>query len=204
MKFKHIFYCLFLSVALLSCSETDTESYCPTWKGFTYYTGSHPNYVQHPNYIQGSPISLSPNDSVHVTAHQDQRGHLINSTDYIWTVCYDTLDTKNNADPDDDVVVHVRKTLPSSDLYPGSHTNYDGYVNGQDDPVAHFILSKNAVASTNPDTIVFVARYMYSGHGKIYETGNIVENTSYNGRIVPQSNSYDGGATGNILFRVSN
>ena len=44
---------------------------------------------------------------------------------------------------------------------------------------------------------------MYSGHGVIYETGNIVENTSFNGRIVPQSNSIDGGAAGNILFNVS-
>ena len=61
------------------------------------------------------------------------------------------------------------------------------------------------MATSMGRTTLWVAfsRYMYSGHGVIYETGNIVENTSFNGRIVPQSSSFDGGAAGNILFNVS-
>jgi len=193
-----LYVSLLVLVSLLSCSEADTESYCPTWHGFTYKTGSYPNYVQHPSYIQGSPITLSLNDSVHVTARQDKHGQLINATDYLWTITYDTLDTRNQ-------IVHVRKTIKY-------HTNYDGYVDGADDPTGHMFIPGNAVPTadktkydrkSDPDTITFVARYMYSGQGIIYETGNIVENTSYNGRIVPQSNSIDGGATGNVLFTIS-
>ena len=34
------------------------------------------------------------------------------------------------------------------------------------------------------------------------ENGNIVDNTSYNGRITPQSGATGGGAAGNFFFNV--
>lgn len=190
---KSIVFCL-LSVVLISCSETDTESYCPTWFGFTYTTGSFSNYAQGSS---GKVVSLFRGDSIHLTACQDQRGHLINATDYSWTICYDTLDTKNNDDPNDDVVVHVQKSYYK-------HTNYDGYADGSEDPVGHLLLPANAITTNvKPDTIKFVARYVYSGQGIIVETGNIVENTSYNGRITPQSGPTGGGAAGYFYFHVN-
>ena len=110
MNNKYIFLCLFMAVTLFSCSEADTESRCPTWKGFTYYTGNYPNYTQG----RVGNVVLHPGDSIHLTAHQEERGRLINSTDYTWTICYDTLDSNGNK-------VHAVKTYRN-------HTNYDGYA----------------------------------------------------------------------------
>lgn len=182
-----------LILSLVSCSKSDTESYCPTWLGFTYTTGSFSNYAQG---SKGRIVTLSQGDSIHLTACQNERGHLINATDYSWTICYDTLDTKNNDDPNDDVVVHVQKSYYK-------HTNYDGYEDGSDDPVGHLLLPANALTTTvKPDTIKFVARYAYSGQGITIENGNIVDNTSYNGRITPQSGPTAGGAAGYFYFYV--
>ena len=55
-----------------------------------------------------------------------------------------------------------------------------------------------------PDTIRFVARYDSSAQGVIVENGNISENTSYSGRITPQSGPTGGGAAGNFYFTVPN
>lgn len=208
MNYKHIFLCLLLATCLFSCTEKDYSAYPPTWYGFTYKVCSPPdyNYVQYPGYIQGKPIVLCPGESIHITAHQDQRGRYINATDYTWTICYDTLNTRDNDDPTDDVVVHATKTYPQ-------HTNYDGYAAGYDnkgnaigpaDPVCYLLLPESALPTEgNPDTIKFNAKYKYStGQGAIYETGSIVANTSVNGRIIPQSNSQDGGAVGYIYFTV--
>ena len=185
---------LFVLLLLCSCEKKDYSSYCPTWKGFTYTTGSYPDYVKG---NVGNNINLHAGDSIHLTAHQDQRGHLINSTDYTWTICYDTLDTWDNEDPTDDVVVHATKTIYK-------HTNYDGYADGADDPVGHLLLPENALPTEygKRDTIKFVARYVYSGQGVIVENGNIVDNTSYNGRITPQSGPTGGGAAGYFYFNV--
>lgn len=193
---------LLSAVLLFSCSDVDSDSYCPTWKGFTYSIGSYPNYVKGNG---GSNITLHPGDSIHLTAHQDQHGHLINSTDYKWIICYDTLDTNNNDDPSDDVQVHVQKVYHQ-------HTNYDGYeagyVNGKTvgsaDPICHMLLPENALPTEygKRDTIKFVAQYIYSGQGVIVENGNIVDNTSYNGRITPQSGQTGGGAAGYFYFHV--
>ena len=185
MNRKYIFLCFFL-VAFCSCEKNDYTSYCPTWKGFTYTIGARPNDVA------GDPRSvlLHPGDSIHLTAHQDQKGHLINATYYTWTICYDTLDVNGERS-------HARKSYDQ-------HTNYDGYKDGSDDPVGHLLLPANALPteSGKKDTIKFVARYSYSGQGVIVENGNIVENTSYNGRITPQSGPTGGGAAGNFYFYV--
>ena len=90
---------LALLFVCFACSKNDYSSYCPTWYGFSYKTGSYPNYVQG---RPGSNIYLNAGDSVHITACQKERGHLINGTFYTWTLCIDTLDTKNTEDPDDD------------------------------------------------------------------------------------------------------
>lgn len=186
MNRKYLFLCLLMAI-LYSCSKNDYSSYCPTWLGFTYKTGSYPNYTP------GNPRSvvLTPGDSVHLTAHQDKKGHLINATYYTWTVCYDTLNTAGER-------VHARKSY-------SKHTNYDGYADGSDDPVCHLLLPENALPTEygKPDTIQFVARFSYSGQGVTIETGNIINNTSYNGRITPQSGPTGGGAAGNFYFDVS-
>ena len=121
---------LFTLLFLSSCSENDYSSFCPTWLGFTYKTGSYPNYVQGKS---GGIASVNAGDSLHITACQKERGRLINGTDYSWTVCYDTLDTKMNDDPSDDEIVHVQVSKYQ-------HTNYDGYANGADDPVGHLLI----------------------------------------------------------------
>ena len=171
----------------LSCSNTDSSSHCPTWKGFTYYTGSYPNYVQG----TVGKVTLNPGDSIHLTAHQDKRGHLINYTKYSWVICYDTLNNSGEK-------VHARK-----EYY--KQTNYDGYTDGADDPVCHMLLPANALPTEvgKPDTIRFVARFDYSGQGVTIETGSIIDNTSYNGRITPQSGPTGGGAAGNFYFYVN-
>ena len=176
--------CLVGAVLLFACTKNDYSSYCPTWKGFTYKTGSYPNYVSGK---LGNSIFLDAGDSIHITAHQDQKGRLINATYYTWTLCYDTLDTNGER-------VHATKSIDQ-------HTNYDGYANGSDDPVCHFKLSPNMISTTSDKYYIqFVARYNYSGQGVTIETGNIVDNSSYNGRITPQSGATGGGASGYFYF----
>lgn len=193
MKTKYILLLFFLVVAFAACTKNDYTSYCPTWKGFTYKTGNYPNY------IAGNPRKavLQPGDSVHITAHQLERGHLINATHYTWTICYDTLDTRSTDDPSDDRRVRVESTY-------NFRTNYDGYVNGADDPVCHMLLPANALPteSGKPYSVTFVARYSYSGQGVTIETGNIVDNSSYSGTIKPQSGPTAGGASGTLKFSV--
>lgn len=193
-KIQKTIICCLLSVVCFACSKNDYNSYCPTWLGFTYTTGDYPNYVQ------GNPrnVYLNSGDSIHLTACQKERGHLINATYYTWTICVDTLDTKNNDDPSDDVLVHAN-------IVYNQHTNYDGYADGANDPVCHMLIPESARPNKagKPDTIKFVARYVYSGQGVTIETGNIVTNTSYNGLITPQSGSTGGGAAGNFYFSVN-
>ena len=184
---KTIVFCL-LFVACLACSKHDYNSYCPTWKGFTYTVGARPNDVAG----NVSSVVLHPGDSIHLTAHQDKRGHLINATYYTWTICYDTLDTNGERS-------HANKTY-------SLRTNYDGYADGSNDPVGHLLLPANALPTeaNKRDTIRFVARYTYSGQGVIVENGNIIDNTSFNGVITPQSGPTGGGAAGNFYFTVVN
>lgn len=195
LTIKKAVLCCLLTIAFISCSKSDHTSYCPTWLGFTYKTGNYPNYVT------GNPrnMVLNPDDSVHVTAHQKERGHLINATYYTWTISYDTLDTKNNDNPDDDVRVRV-------DSVYNTRTNYDGYIDGADDPVGHLHLHKNVLPPKDGERyyIRFVARYDYSGQGVTIETGNVVDNSSYGGHITPSSGEIGGGAAGYLYFTVSN
>lgn len=183
---KKILVAALAVMLLLSCSKTDNTSYCPTWLGFTYTTGNYPNYTN------GSPsrIIFHPGDSIHLTAHQKERGRQINLTYYTWTVCYDTLDNDNRRRH---AILQYRQT-----------TVYDGYTNGADDPVAHIRLPENALPteSGKPDTIQFVARYFYSGQGVIVENGSIINNNEYAGRITTQSGPTAGGASGNVYFHV--
>lgn len=177
-------FLLFILFLLFACTKNDYSSYCPTWKGFTYMTGSYPNYVKG---SIGNKIYLNAGDSIHITAHQDQKGRLINATDYTWTLCYDTLDTNGER-------VHATLSI-------NQHTNYDGYENGSDDPVWHLLLPENTLSTANERyCIKFVARYNYSGQGVTIETGNIVDNSSYNFRITPQSGATGGGASGTFYF----
>ncbi len=194
MNRKYLFLCLLMAI-LYSCSKNDYSSYCPTWLGFTYKTGKFPNYVN------GNPrnVVLNPDDSIHITAHQKERGHLINRTEYTWTISYDTLDTKGTEDPEDDERVRV-------DSVYNTRTNYDGYIDGADDPVGHLHLHRN-VLPPEPGkyySIRFVARFDYSGQGVTIENGNVVDNSSYGGHITPSSGETGGGAAGYLYFTVSN
>ena len=176
-----------MMLLMASCSSTDTTSYCPTWKGFTIKKGTTADNL---TTISPRNISLSAGDYIQITACQDQKGHLINATTYEWIICCDTLDDNGNAH-------HVQ-------LYTTKRTNYDGYTDGADDPV--FTKQIHArIKSTETgeqDTIKFVAKYSYSGQGVQVENGGIVSNTSYGGRITPQSGSMSGGASGYLYFTV--
>ena len=177
-----------------SCSEKDYSSYCPTWKGFTYKTGSYPNYKQGTSGL----ATLHPGDSIHVTAHQNELGHLINATNYSWTICYDTLNGEGEK-------VHVSKTIYQSTNYDGFNAGYDskGDPVGPADPVCHLLLPANAEKTySKPDTIFFSASYNYSGQGVTVENSNAVVDASYSGRIVPKSNGQYGGADGTFCFHV--
>ena len=154
--------CLLL---LLACGKNDYTSYCPTWNGFTYTTGSYPNYTQ------GNPrlVILHPNDSLHLTAHT--------------------------------------KTYHQRTNYDGYEAGYaGGYTIGSADPICHMLLPENTAPTDNGkyDTIKFVARYSYSGQGVTIDNGSIVDNTSYSGRITPQSGPTGGGAAGYFYFTVVN
>lgn len=177
---------LALAVLTAACSESSYESYCPTWLGFTMTKGNYPNYTK----ISPTNFVVSKGDSLHITACQKERGHLINSTNYTWTICYDTLNTSNER-------VHARKSVTV-------HTNYDGYVNGSDDPTGHLRIPTNALPteSGKQDTIKFTAQFAYSGQGVTVENGGIVSNTSYGGHITPQSGPAYGGASGYIYFKI--
>lgn len=165
------------AILLFSCEKKDYTSYCPTWKGFTYTVND--------NTTLGNPrnIVLRPGDELHITAHQDKKGHLIHATDYTWTIC----DNTNN------------EIVPDAESY-SQHTNYDGYENGSDDPVGHLSLPTTMAAGKY--YVRFVAQYTYSGQGITIVNGNIVDNTSYSGRITPQSGATGGGATGYFYFSV--
>lgn len=179
---------LALSVMAVACSKdsSEYESYCPTWKGFTCTVNGKPVNSRFPTFV--------PGDQLQITACQDKLGHLINSTDYTWTLCYDTLDAKTGER------VHAQMQAPAQ------HTNYDGYVTGSADPLWRFQLPENTLDTEfgRYDTIKFVARYSYSGYGVTVETGSIIENTGsyYAGRITPQSGPTGGGATGYYYFNV--
>ena len=179
-KIQKAVVCALLSVLLCACSTNDSTSYCPTWKGFTFTTGNFPTYVP------GNPRNalLNPGDSIHVTAHQDKLGHLINATYYTWTIC----DEKGN------------KLSDTEEYY--KRTNYDGYIDGANDPIGHLRLPDPMESGRY--CIKFVARYTYSAQGVIVENGSIVNNTNYGGIITPQSGSTGGGATGYLYFNVSN
>ncbi len=176
-----------VAIFTASCSEKDYSSYCPTWKGFVVTKGNYPDYVK----LSTSTFVVSPGDSLHITACQDKRGQRINSTNYTWSIMFDTLDTSGRR-------VHVRKDVTI-------HTNYDGYVNGDADPVWHGRIPANALptAEGKRDTVQFSAEYKYSGQGVIVETGGIVSNSStYAGRITPQSGPMSGGANGVMTFTI--
>ena len=169
----------------VSCKNEKAESFCPTWKGFTYSITR--DGVDVP--VTGRIPTFVPGDWIHLTACQATRGNLINGTDYSWTLCYDKEIGEGKTE-------HVRETVYK-------HTNYDGYADGANDPRIDIQLPADAKeTSQKPDTIIFVARYAYSATGATIENGNIVDN-SYSGRITPQSGPTGGGAAGYFYFHVT-
>lgn len=185
MKSKHVFLCLLMAAGLFSCSSADTESYCPTWLGFTYTVNDDPN--------PGNPRNavVHPGDVLHITAHQDKRGHLINATDYSWTVYAKAVQDVDGHVVPDEIVAEVEEYR--------QHTNYDGYDNGADDPVGHLTIPETMKEGSY--YVKFVARYVYSGQGVTIDYENFT-NDSYGGHIIPQSGPSAGGAVGEFNFKV--
>lgn len=158
--------CLF---ALVACEEKDTSSYPPTWKG-----------------LDLSSKTVLPGDSIRATACQDLKGHLINSTFYIWTLTCDTV-SENGV------------TASYEDKH-SVHTNYDGLDNS--DPSYTFKVPQNAVGQGR---IGFEAKYNYSGAGIQVWNGDTYEGgSSMAGYIHSTSGSISGGATGSASFRIAN
>lgn len=159
--------CLF---ALVACEEKDTSSYPPTWKG-----------------LDLSSKTVHPGDSIRATACQDLKGHLINSTNYYWTLTC--------------TVVNEDGTTESFEQKsPKIHTNYDGLDNS--DPSYAFKIPEGAVGQ---GTISFRAEYSYSGSGIQVSDGSTYQGgSSMTGYIRSTSSEGWGGATGSATFRIVN
>lgn len=121
---------LLLAVSLLvgvSCDDTDAISIIPHFSNIT-----------------SEPANPSPGDSITLTAHQDQIGHLLNGTTYDWTIrfsfFYDGSATKDS-------------TFTWSE-----RTNYDGI--GKADPTIGFRIPNNIAGNL---TVSLHASYNCSG-----------------------------------------
>lgn len=158
-----------LALATLSgCQDDDRQSYPPTWKGFSL-----------------APAKPVAGDSLTVTALQDHKGHLINATQYTWTltciVYKDDLSTEEYA-------------LTETD-----RTNYDGL--NSSDPTHRFLLPAGAQGRA---TIAFRAVYNYSAQGIDVSYGGDYERPAgVMGSILSQSGQMSGGASGTVTFNIN-
>ena len=154
-------------MTLVSCEKKDYSSYPPTWKGFEL-----------------SSKTVHPGDSITVTAVQDDKGHLINSTYYTWYLTCNITDGNST----------ISYTSPKETV----HTNYDGTDNGN--PSYTLYIPENAAPGNG--TIYFTAKYNYSGGGIQVSSGMNYSETGLSGYISSESGSISGGASGNVSFRI--
>lgn len=156
-------------LAFMACEEKNTESYPPTWKG-----------------LELSSKTVRSGDSIRATACQDMKGHLINATDYKWTLKV-TLVSEDG----------TTKDIEESKSF---HTNYDGTDNG--DPSCTFVVPENAAGQ---GTIYFEATYHYSGSGIHVSSGDTYGNSSSMAGYIRSTSEYlYGHASGNATFRIIN
>lgn len=168
---KHLILLALAALALATmtgCHDDDRQSYPPTWKGFAL-----------------APAKPVAGDSLTVTALQDHKGHLINATQYTWTlsctVYKDDLSTEEY-------------TLTETD-----RTNYDGLNNA--DPTHRFLLPAGAQGRA---TIAFRAVYNYSAQGiEVSYGGDYERPAGVMGSILSQSGQMSGGASGTMTFNIN-
>ena len=153
---------------LPGCSDDDKQSYPPTWQGFLL-----------------SPARPMAGDSLTVRAVQEEKGHLINATEYTWTLSC--------------TVCRPDGTFESVAIVEEDHTNYDGLNSG--DPVHRFLIPSGAQGRA---TVNFMARYNYSARGiEFFYQGDYSRPAGMSGSILSQSGQFGGGATGSVSFQIA-
>ncbi len=177
------FAALIFASVTTGCDDKDEYvSYPPTWKGFKVERGGVELTTSQLN-------TLRAGDKITVTAVQATKGHLINATNYIWTLTLPVYD-------------HTSETLAQTDsvIEYKTHTNYDGLDNG--DPCWELVIpaevycGREALPDRRPATITFEASYNYSANGVQAENG--AYDTGLSGSITPYSGNLDGGARGTL------
>jgi len=166
-----------LLVSLSSCEKKDYSSYPPTWKGFLFT-----NNGQEVNPRTG----IFGGDEITVIAQQEKKGHLINGTTYNWTVIM-PVEQEDGSWKND--------TIKKS-----THTNYDGYLDGSNDPSLTFLVPSKAAGLS---TVTFSATYAFSGEGIQVEDGGNYESGTASGYINSTSGAAYGKANGSARFTVN-
>lgn len=138
---KKLFLSALALVCLAGCDKYETRSFCPTWKGFRYYTRVNGQKVENG--------AVHPGDSLYIIAEQDQKGQLINRTVYTWTLICDTLDGDGVMQTNCRVTYEVK-------------TNYSGLDSG--DPIGHFLVPKT-IKTGKELTVNFIANFTYDATG---------------------------------------
>ena len=162
--------------SLTSCQKNDYNSYPPTWKGFQFTCNGQ----------EVSPrTGIFAGDKITVTALQNQKGHLINATTYNWTAII-PVEQEDGSWKNDTIIKSF-------------HTNYDGYVDGSNDPSFQFLIPEKAIGES---TIKFSATYAFSGNGIQVSDGGTYESGSASGYIHSTSSAGYGGANGSVRFTV--
>lgn len=176
-------YSLFLAVIgilafITSCEKNDYSSYPPTWKGFQF---------THNGQIVNVRTGIHAGNVITVTALQDEKGRLINATNYKWSVKA-RIQKEDGSYKDDSVFFTT--TI---------QTNYDYY--GGEDPSVQFTIPSNAQGMA---TLSFSADFHYSGNGIQVSDGSTYEESSSTfGTIHPISSATVGGASGTVTFTIN-
>lgn len=165
-------------ISLTSCEKNDYSSYPPTWKGFQF---------KHNGQIVNTGTGIHAGNVITVTALQDEKGRLINTANYNWSVKA-RIQQKDGTYKEDSVF--FTKTV---------QTNYDYY--GGEDPSVQFTIPSNAQGRA---TLSFNADFHYSGNGIQVSDGSTYEESSSTfGTIHPISSATVGGASGTVTFTIN-
>ena len=177
-KIGYLFILIFLGMCgLSSCEKNNYDSYPPTWKGFEVTDESGTK-------LTGSVPTIHPGQKITVRAVQDEKGRLINATNYYWKLII-SCGTMG------------RDTIYGSP-YP-IHTNYDGTSNA--DPEIVFSIPTDAKIDTFA-VVQFDAAYSYSGNGIFVADNKPYNEPTLSGNIRSTSSTLAGKATGNTRLSV--
>lgn len=156
-----------LMLGFTACEKNNYDSYPPTWKGFNV-----------------NPSKVKAGEKFVVTAVQDEKGHLLNATDYQWYFVAQKGDKKDTLDQKKE------------------HTNYDGISNA--DPFVEFTVPFGATPTGSGVRykVYFQAFYSYSGQGGTVASGDNYDSQTYSGAIHTTSGGLSGKAEGNVEVTV--